>query len=298
MTPLDTAPSPAAAREVRPADRYDREQVSSLIFLESHVHKHLDWKTPLDWLGRTPFMVLQEGGQLSAALACPPDPPSIAWLRLFVFASHLNGRETWRLLWPAAMQRLEAQGGGTAAAIVTHPWLEPILLEDGFEPVNHIVLLEMNSQSDSQPQTTADWIIRPMVPGDLPRVVDLDAAAFAPLWRNSLEGLASAFNQACYASVAEDDSGLIGYQLATGGAFGTHLARLAVQPAAQGRGLGASLVHDLIAHIPRDREPRLTVNTQADNKASHALYERLGFRRTGERFPVLAVDVGAAQPTQ
>ena len=162
--------------------------------------------------------------------------------------------------------------------------------------MNHIVLLEMNSQSASQPQTTADWLIRPMVPGDLPRVVDLDAAAFDPLWRNSLEGLASAFNQACYASVAEDDSGLIGYQLATGGAFGTHLARLAVQPAAQGRGLGAALVHDLIAHIPRDREPRLTVNTQADNKASHALYERLGFRRTGERFPVLAAicGIGAA----
>ena len=91
MTPLDTPSSPAAALEVRPADQFDREQVSSLILLESHVHKHLDWKTPLDWLGRTPFMVLQEGGRLSAALACPPDPPSIAWLRLFVFASHLNG---------------------------------------------------------------------------------------------------------------------------------------------------------------------------------------------------------------
>jgi ribosomal protein S18 acetylase RimI-like enzyme len=298
MTPLDVPPSPPAAREVRPADRNDREQVSSLILLESHVHKHLDWKTPLDWLGRPPFMVLQEGGRLSAALACPPDPPSIAWLRLFVFASHLNGLETWRMLWPAAMQRLEAQGGGTAAAIVTHPWLEPILLEDGFEPVNHIVLLEMNSQSAPQPQPTADWLIRPMVPGDLPRVVDLDAAAFDPLWRNSLEGLASAFNQACYASVAEDESGLSGYQLSTGGAFGTHLARLAVQPAAQGRGLGAALVHDLIAHIPRDRESRLTVNTQADNKASHALYERLGFRRTGERFPVLAAYVGSATGTQ
>jgi ribosomal protein S18 acetylase RimI-like enzyme len=297
MTPLDPPASPTAALEVRPADRFDREQVSSLIYLESHVHKHLDWKAPLDWLGRTPFMVLQEGGRLSAALACPPDPPSIAWLRLFVFASHLNGLEAWRLLWPAALRRLEAQGGGTAAAIITQPWLEPILLENGFEPVNHIVLLEMNSQSVSQRQTAADWLIRPMVPGDLPRVVDLDAAAFDLLWRNSLEGLASAFNQASYASVAEDDSGLIGYQLATGGAFGTHLARLAVQPAAQGRGLGAALVHDLIAHIPRDREPRLTVNTQADNMASHALYERLGFRRTGERFPVLATPV-YTQPAQ
>lgn len=296
MTPLDPSPAPTASLEVRAAERFDRGQLSSLIFLESHVHKHLDWKTPLDWLGRTPFVVLQEGGRLSAALACPPDPPSIAWLRLFVFASHLNGLETWCLLWPEALRRLEAQGGGTAAAIVTHPWLEPILVENGFEPVNQIVLLEMNSRFASQPRASAGWLIRPMVPGDLPRVVDLDEAAFDPLWRNSLEGLASAFNQACYASVAEDDSGLIGYQLATGGAFGTHLARLAVEPEARGRGLGAALVHDLIAHIPGDREPRLTVNTQADNKASHALYERLGFHRTGERFPVLAAPVAPARP--
>ena len=296
MTPLDIPGSPAASLEVRAADRFDREQVSSLIFLESHVHKHLDWKAPLDWLGRTPFLVLQEGGRLSAALACPPDPPPIAWLRLFVFASHRNGMETWRLLWPEALRQLEAQGSGTAAAIVTQPWLETILLENGFTPVNRIVLFEMNSRSAAPLQDGSGWLIRPMVPGDLPRVVDLDEAAFDPLWRNSLEGLASAFNQACYASVAEDDSGLIGYQLATAGAFGTHLARLAVLPEIQGRGLGAALVHDLIAHIPGDREPRLTVNTQADNEASHALYERLGFRRTGERFPVLATQVGSAQP--
>jgi ribosomal protein S18 acetylase RimI-like enzyme len=159
---------------------------------------------------------------------------------------------------------------------------------------DYIVLFEMNSQLP--PPNDAGWLIRRWY-GDLPRVVDLDAAAFDPLWRNSLEGLASAFNQACYASVAEDDAGLIGYQLATGGAFGTHLARLAVQPAAQGRGLGAALVHDLNAHIPQDREPRLTVNTQADNRP-HALYERLGFRRTGERFPVLAAYVESARPTR
>lgn len=293
--PLDAPPSPATAAGVRAADPFDREAVSNLVFLESHVHKHLDWKTPLEWLGRTPFMVLQEGGRLSAALACPPDPPSIAWLRLFVFSSHRGGHETWRLLWPEALKELQAQGGGTAAAIVTQPWLEPILLESGFRPVNHIVLLEMNSQATPQPQPGGAWNIRPMVPGDLPRVVDLDAAAFDPLWRNSLEGLASAFNQACYASVAETGSGLIGYQLATGGAFGTHLARLAVLPAEQGRGLGAALVQDLIRSIPVDREPRLTVNTQADNKASHTLYERLGFRRTGERFPVLAVKIASAR---
>ena len=114
-------------------------------------------------------------------------------------------------------------------------------------------------------------------------------AAFEPLWRNSLEALSHAFGQASYASVAEGEGGLVGYQLSTGGTFGTHLARLAVSPAAQRRGLGVALVQDLIEHIPPGREPRLTLNTQSNNVASHALYDRVGFRRTGERFPVFAL---------
>jgi ribosomal protein S18 acetylase RimI-like enzyme len=35
----------------------------------------------------------------------------------------------------------------------------------------------------------------------------------------------------------------------------------------------------------------LTVNTQADNAASLALYHKLGFRRTGEQFPVYTLQV-------
>jgi len=297
MKPLDPSPAPETPFEVRPAGVADREQLANLMFFESHVHKHLDWKAPLDWLGYSPFMVLQEGPRIAGALACPPDPESIAWLRLFVFASHLGGHAAWRLLWSTALPQLEAQGGGTAAAIATQRWLDPILLESGFRLVNHIVLLETNTQMAPAPLTSAGCVIRPMLPDDLPRVVEVDSAAFDPLWRNSLEGLTNALSQACYASVAEDRSGLLGYQLSTGGALGTHLARLAVRPTAQRRGLGAALVHDLVAHIPQGREPRLTVNTQSDNIASHALYARLGFQRTGESFPVFAYDVKGADPT-
>ena len=291
MNPLETRTPSEASPEVRHAGLADREQISNLIFLETHVHKHLDWKAPLEWLGCAPFMVLEKGKRLSSALACPPDPASIAWLRLFVYASHLNGFAAWRLLWPAALQQLEAQGSLTAAAIATQRWLDPILLENGFRLVDHIVLLEMNSRNAHLSHTSPDCVIRPMQLEDLPRVVDVDAAAFDPLWRNSLEGLTYAFRQAAYASVAEDRTDLIGYQLSTGGAFGTHLARLAVLPRVQRRGLGAALVGDLIGHIPADREPRLTVNTQSSNTASHALYARLGFRRTGELFPVYAYEV-------
>jgi ribosomal protein S18 acetylase RimI-like enzyme len=291
MKPLDMPPMPPALGDVRSAGPDDREHLSNLIQLEAHVHRHLDWKPALDWIGKEPFIVLEDDSRIVGALACPPDPESIGWLRLFVFASHLSGEGAWQLLWSAACRQLEIQACEIAAAIVTQPWLEPILKRSGFELLNHIVLMEMNIGSVRPARDGGFSVIREMLPSDLPRVADLDAQAFDPLWRNSLDALSSALKQASYASVAQDGPDLVGYQLSTGGPFGTHLARLAVLPALQRQGLGAALVNDLIEHIPRDREPRITVNTQSDNSASHALYARLGFRRTGERFPVYVLQI-------
>src|SRR5574340_1091428 len=137
--------------------------ISNLIFFQSHVHKHLDWKAPLEWLGSEPFMLLQQGPHLAAALACPPDPAAVAWLRLFVFDSQLNGSTAWRMLWPAAQAGLEAQGCPMAAAIAVQRWLDPILVENGFELVNHIVLMEMNIESAAPAQYRSEYPIRPMV---------------------------------------------------------------------------------------------------------------------------------------
>lgn len=296
MSPTPTSFPPRQLLQIRSAREDDREDISNLMFFESHVHKHLDWKAPLEWLGHEPFVVLQEGSGLSAALACPPDPAPVAWLRLFVFNSQLNGPMAWRMLWPAALENLAARGIPTAGAIAIQRWLDPILVENGFELVNHIVLMELNIETVPRTDTRGDFVIRPMLPTDLPHVLDVDAAAFEPLWRNSLGALTHAFGQASYASVAEGGASLVGYQLSTGGVFGTHLARLAVSPAAQRHGLGAALIHDLIAHIPAGRDPRLTLNTQSSNAASHALYRRIGFRRTGERLPVFALAIPGQEP--
>jgi ribosomal protein S18 acetylase RimI-like enzyme len=125
-----------------------------------------------------------------------------------------------------------------------------------------------------------------MEPGDLPAVTEIDLAAFGWFWHNTLESLQRARTQSVSAMVAEDDSGLIGYQLSTGNPLGAHLARLAVRPEAQGRGVGAALVGNLLQQLGESHLTRLTVNTQSDNAASLALYQKMGFVRTGEFFPV------------
>jgi len=247
----------------------------------------LDWRAPLDWLGDQPYFVLEDGRKIVAALACPPDPTSIFWIRLFVFASDLSGPSAWSPLWDAVRHELAVRGPATAAAISMHHWFETILIESGFVLTQHIVMLEWNPPSFNSHPIPRGITLRPMNFDDLPRVSELDAAAFEPLWQNSLPALSKAFSQSIYASVAENESGFVGYQLSTGNPFGAHLARLAVRPEAQGHGVASALIDDLMNQVARsEASARITVNTQSDNSTSLALYQKIGFRRTGEQYPV------------
>jgi ribosomal protein S18 acetylase RimI-like enzyme len=130
-----------------------------------------------------------------------------------------------------------------------------------------------------------------MTEADLPAVEKTDAASFNPLWQNPLETIRKAFAQALYATVAENEQGIIGYQLSTGSGQRAHLARLAVHPAVQGRGAGRALLSDLFRYLTYAGITRLSVNTQSDNQVSLSLYQHMGFRRTGEEYPVYTLDV-------
>ena len=76
------------------------------------------------------------------------------------------------------------------------------------------------------------------------------------------------------------------YQISTQHRQGGHLARIAVLPSEQGRGLGEGLAREAL-HFFQARGVRLvTVNTQADNHRSLRLYRRLGFDLFGYDVPV------------
>jgi ribosomal protein S18 acetylase RimI-like enzyme len=134
-----------------------------------------------------------------------------------------------------------------------------------------------------------------MLPGDFEAVAEVDASAFEPLWQNSLEALSRAYAQRAYATVAETSQRLVGYQISTSNPIGAHLARLAVRPETQRTGVGIALVRDLLLQFQHRGRPHITVNTQSDNLSSQALYERLGFVRTGEQFPVFVYPVQSLQ---
>jgi ribosomal protein S18 acetylase RimI-like enzyme len=278
---------------VRPAYPSDHQQLSNLIFFESRLHRHLDWRSPLEWLGAPYYWALDEGGQITAALACPEERAGIAWMRLFVYTGRWSAENAWNMLWATAGEEIARAGGAKVAAIAIQPWFQHVLAASEFENRQQIVMLEWRGFA-SQPtarKKESGMRIRKMIADDLPEVEKTDTASFDPLWQNSLETLHRAFSQALYATVAENETGILGYQLTTGGGQRAHLARLAVHPAAQGKGAGRALLSDLFTYITYAGISRLSVNTQSDNQVSLSLYQRMGFARTGEQYPVYTFDI-------
>ena len=70
--------------QVRPADLKDHQRLSNLIFFETRSHRHLDWRAPLEWLGDKYYWTVENGTQITAALACPEETKGIAWVRHFL----------------------------------------------------------------------------------------------------------------------------------------------------------------------------------------------------------------------
>jgi ribosomal protein S18 acetylase RimI-like enzyme len=276
-----------ATRQALPADQ---SRIANLMYFETQVHRHLDWRTPLDWLGAPEYWILEQYGVVSAALACPPDPENIAWLRLLAVSSSIQATQAWRALWDVAQDSLRERDL-TVAAIVTHNWLSDLLLESGFTEYQKVVILAQNGAAFPWQANPRELSIRSMTREDLPHVAALDAAAFAPLWQNSLASLHFALSQAEISTVGVLDGEIVAYQMSTRNPFGAHLARLAVNPQYQGQRIGYLMAQDLLQKIQALGLTRLTVNTQNDNSASLALYEKIGFKRTGEQYCVFTRSV-------
>ena len=278
--------------QVRPADLNDHQRLSNLIFFETRSHRHLDWRPPLEWLGNDFFWTVDEGSKLSAALACPEETDGIAWVRLFVHSAYWSAENAWTVLWNTARQEIARAGGAKVAAIVQHSWFRNVLDLNGFENRQNIVMLEWSYQPWAA--RDADGIqIREITEADLPQVTVVDGSSFDPLWHNSQDTLRRALSQSLFATVAEDERGVIGYQMTGGTGSRAHLARLAVHPSVQGRGVGRALLGNLFERLVQNGYPRLSVNTQSDNLTSLKLYQKMGFLRTGEAYPVYTFDVPA-----
>jgi ribosomal protein S18 acetylase RimI-like enzyme len=149
--------------------------------------------------------------------------------------------------------------------------------------------------------------IRPATAAELPAVGALCVAAYAPFLDGDDEYVATLRDAAGRAAAAEllvavDDDRLLGTVtfVPDGGPLG-EIARpdeaefrmLAVDPAAQGRGVGIALLRRVVDESRRREKAGVVCSSLAEMRAAHRIYERLGFRRAPERdwSPVQGVEL-------
>jgi ribosomal-protein-alanine N-acetyltransferase len=271
----------------------DYSRLAKLVHLETvYVHRHLDWRAPLDWIGENPFLVLEEDGEIAAALACPIDPPGVAWIRLFAVASGHSQERAWDELWTEAYRQLaQTKQSLIVAALPLRPWFQALLERSYFLENHQVVMLSWTRQSLPAVEHHPDLCLRPMNWDDLKLVRAVDQAAFTPLWQNMQTCLELAYRQATIATVAELDGKMVGYQISTSTPMGGHLARLAVLPDYQEHGIGTSMLVDLLSQFARRGIVKVSVNTQRYNTSSLSLYRKVGFQLTGEEYPVYQLNL-------
>lgn len=271
----------------RPATPDDREALLALIYNEARVHTHLDWQPVEDWLGTPPFWLAERGRRMVGALACPPAPPDTAWVRLLAVASGVAEKKVWELLWPTVHAQLMELGVQTVALLGVEDWISPLAWATGFQQTHAVVVLSRPPGPPPAVSLPPDITLRIAQPDDADGIITADTAAFDSPWQLTPEMLGLAIAQADFLTVTVAEGEVVAYQLTTASYGGAHLARLAVRPGWQGRGLGRALTVHMLQHYHERGLRTISVNTQDSNTASLSVYQQLGFKLTGTRFPVL-----------
>lgn len=276
---------------VRAAARPDAGRVMTLLRHAAWTHFHADWRLPGEWIGQPGFVLAEpvDGGSLTGCLCIAADPAPAAWVRLAAIRDH-NGAELMAEMMAASLAAVESAGLHEAALLGRDDQLDRWLPSLGFFVVNQVITFvndELNSPASMRP-VHGDVVVRDVRLDDLTRLVAIERAAFAPIWRHSRESLALGWQHSLAFHVAEIDGQVAGFQYSTRSdrPGAAHLVRLTVDPAAQRRGVGSALMAAALHSYRAKGYHSVSLNTQADNVASRHLYERFGFSLAGFAVPV------------
>lgn len=117
---------------------------------------------------------------------------------------------------------------------------------------------------------------------DVDAVTELEKLIFPDPWTRNAFRREAEWGRENWSRVAVDPAtrSVLGYMVAWVVADETHLANLAVAPAARRRGVAQRFLDDLIAESARRRSRMIVLEVRRSNVAAQALYRRNGFYTT------------------
>lgn len=125
---------------------------------------------------------------------------------------------------------------------------------------------------------------------DYDEALRIDAAAFEDFWqfdRHALVEAIAATPRSIFHVVRNEYGGLCGYSVSGVGSSVAYLQRVAVDPRAQGKGIGRSLVRTAALWARKEGARAIMLNTPAGNLPATCLYESEGFVTLPEPLAVL-----------
>lgn len=276
---------------------HERRTVQQLISRADYVHTHLDWLETDQWLQDPPPLtwIAYHGTRAIGFLGLGLPLDGAAWVRLAVVDHHYAPEDVLGRLWQRAESVLAAHGVNRVAILVINNWVTRYFELLGFHKLDEVITMRRATRELPDP-AAYDFHVRSLLPNELSAIVAVDQAAFIAPWQMSAEEIRQAERMAASVTVATANGQIAGYQLTTLYFDGAHLARLAVLPAYQGRGVGKALLQDLVSRFAQRGVYAFTVNTQETNVQSQRLYSHFAFRRNGYDLPVYVREVQAVQP--
>lgn len=187
------------------------------------------------------------------------------------------------------LQALQQRGVPRAVTPALSPFEAEPFYQAGFELLERLHLLSCPLAEASAATVASPATSRPGFRWHDPAVLEVDRKAFAGFWRFDRLALreAKTATPSRRFRVAKLDGKVVGYAVTGRAGQRGYLQRLAVDPEAQGHGIGSMLIHDSFDWLRRRGAEETLVNTQETNEKALGLYERLGYRRHAQGLLVL-----------
>jgi ribosomal protein S18 acetylase RimI-like enzyme len=230
-------------------------------------------------------VVVEVEGKVEGALLVVADESPVAWVRLAAVSDALRPGRWLDVSLPPIVGHLRTLDVRRLAWMDHGEWARPFLKARGFRPSTDVITLTKTDRV--APRIDASPVLlRPASKEDFGRLATIDRRAFEPVWWRSEASMRRRAASTSRFVVAECGGRVVGYAERELHPPTAHLNRIAVDPDYQGQAIGATLLKQVLVSLWQAGAAAVSLNTQRTNRRSRRLYERFGFKWTGDSVTV------------